>query len=392
MTDTELKNELDSLKKIQADAIEALKKNQMEAFDKAMEAYDNRFSKLETDCKTAALSVPGNAAQENPQEKAYKDYLFTGSVNLEQLKPANPQNSLTGTPDTSGGILIPKTGIQKIIEYSQDGNPMRELANRVTISVGDTYRFADEYGDFGGGWVGESETRSETSTSSFGEGQIPLREMYAEPPVSNILLSDAEYDIEGIVNRKIGKKFAALENAGFFSGAGPLQPSGILNYTKVADASWARGSFGFIAAGSTSALSGDALINLVDALKDEYQSNATFVMKKETWTKVRQLKAGTSAANMYLLWAPELVNGRLQNTLLGFPIKMATQMAAVAENAYPIAFGDFRQAYTIVDKMVMTMIRDIITKKGFTLFYTTKRTGGGATNTEAVKFLKMVAS
>lgn len=391
MTDTELKNELDALKKNQADAAAELAKGNKEAFDKAMEAYDIRFAKLETDIKTAALSVPGNGQQENPQAKAYKDYLFTGAVNLEHLKLANPQNSLTGTPDTNGGILIPKTGIQKIIEYSQDGNPMRELADIQTISVGDTYRAADEYGTFGGGWVGERATRSETTTQSYGELQIPLREMYAEPKISNILLSDAEFDIEGRINRQIGRKFAALENAAFFNGAGPDQPTGIMTYTMVADASWERGKFGYIAAGSTSALSGDGIISLVDSLKDQYQGNAKFVMKQATWTAIRQLKVGTSAANMYLLWTPDIVNGQLQNLLLGHPVKLATQMPAVASGAYPIAFGDFRQAYTIVDKMVMAMIRDIYTSKGFTIFYSTKRTGGGATNTEAVKFLKMVS-
>jgi len=392
MTDTELRNELDSLKTIQANAITEMKQGNKEAFDKAMEAYDLRFAKLETDLKNAAITVTQNTTQENPQNKAFNAYLRSGSIDRENIKMADPQNALTSTPGSNGGILVPSTGLQKIIEYSTDGNPMRELADVQTISIGDTYKAGDEYGDCGGGWVGEKETRSETATQNYGELQISLREMYAKPKISDILLEDSAYDVETRLYGKIGKKFSALEHAGFWNGAGPLQPSGILGYSKVADASWERGKFGFIAAGSTSALSGDAILNLIDALADEYQANATFTMKKATWTKVRQLKAGTSAANMYLLWTPELVNGRLQNTLLGYPVKIVSQMEAVAENAYPIAFGDFRQAYTIIDKVAMVIRRNPYLEMGYTYFESRKRTGGGATNTEAVKFLKMVAS
>ena len=40
----------------------------------------------------------------------------------------------------------------------------------------------------------------------------------------------------------------------------------------------------------------------------------------------------------------------------------------------------------------VSLIRDVYTKKGWTLFYVTKRTGGAATNTEAVKFLIQAGS
>lgn len=392
MTDTELKNELDSMKKIQADATEALKKNQTEAFDKAMEAYDVRFAKLETDIKTAALSVPGNAPQENPQNKAFNAYLRSGSIDRENLTVSNVQDALTSTPGSNGGILVPPNAIQEIIQYSSDGNPMRDLAMIKQLSNGDTYPIGDMFGECESGWVGEKQTRAETGTQNYGQIQISLREVYARPEISDILLEDAAVDVEADLFQGIGRAFAKDEHAAFWNGAGPSQPSGILQYAKVADASWERGKFGFIAAGSTSTLSGDAILNLIDALADEYNPNATFVMKKTTWTKIKQLKAGTSGANQYLLWTPELVNGRLQNTLNGYPIKIVSQMDAISENSYPIAFGDFRKAYTIVDKVAMTIRRNPYIKMGSTFFESRKRTGGGATNTEAVKFLKMVAS
>jgi len=38
--------------------------------------------------------------------------------------------------------------------------------------------------------------------------------------------------------------------------------------------------------------------------------------------------------------------------------------------------------------MGMRTLRDPFTSKPYVVFYTTKRTGGGAQNTEALKFLK----
>ena len=53
-----------------------------------------------------------------------------------------------------------------------------------------------------------------------------------------------------------------------------------------------------------------------------------------------------------------------------------------------LAFGDFKQAYTIVDRMGIRTLRDPYTAKPYVVCYSTKRTGGGAINFEAVKFLK----
>jgi HK97 family phage major capsid protein len=66
-------------------------------------------------------------------------------------------------------------------------------------------------------------------------------------------------------------------------------------------------------------------------------------------------------------------------------------MPALATNSLSLAFGDFKQAYLIVDRMGMRTLRDPFTAKPYVVFYTTKRTGGGAQNTEAVKFIKFAA-
>jgi HK97 family phage major capsid protein len=58
----------------------------------------------------------------------------------------------------------------------------------------------------------------------------------------------------------------------------------------------------------------------------------------------------------------------------------------------PIAFGDFRQGYLIVDRQGIRVERDALTQKGRVLFDTYKRVGGGAGDFNAVKFMKVSAS
>ena len=66
-------------------------------------------------------------------------------------------------------------------------------------------------------------------------------------------------------------------------------------------------------------------------------------------------------------------------------------MPSVAANALPIAFGDWKQAYTIVDRAGVRVLRDPYSSKPFVLFYTTKRVGGDVTDFEAMVIQKIAA-
>jgi HK97 family phage major capsid protein len=68
-------------------------------------------------------------------------------------------------------------------------------------------------------------------------------------------------------------------------------------------------------------------------------------------------------------------------------------MPDIGAGKYPIAFGDFQRAYTIVDHVSGTrLLRDPYSVKGYVLFYVTKRLAAGISNYEAIKFLKIATS
>ena len=76
---------------------------------------------------------------------------------------------------------------------------------------------------------------------------------------------------------------------------------------------------------------------------------------------------------------------------VGHPVERMEDMPAVAANSLSIAFGDWKQAYTIVDRAGVRVLRDPFSAKPFVLFYTTKRTGGDVTNFEALVLQKTAA-
>jgi len=133
----------------------------------------------------------------------------------------------------------------------------------------------------------------------------------------------------------------------------------------------------------------DAIIDLTETLPEEFDAGARFLMRKSTRAAIRKLK--NTDGTVYL-WQPPF--GAEPSTLCGYPITIVPDMPALAaaSSVYPIVFGNIAEAYTIVDKPGVSMIRDAITAKGFVIFYTTRRVGGDVVNPQAILKLYTAAA
>jgi HK97 family phage major capsid protein len=122
---------------------------------------------------------------------------------------------------------------------------------------------------------------------------------------------------------------------------------------------------------------------MVAALKTAYTPNARWFMNRSTIAAVRQLKGST---NDHYLFQPNLV-ANTPPTLLGYPIVEAVDMADLGNVTKPIAFGDFRQHYTVIDRIDMQVQRDDVTQAatGAVRFWFRRRVGGQAVLAEAMK-------
>ena len=291
--------------------------------------------------------------------------------------------------DPEGGVWVAPDMSGRIATLMRESSPMRTYADVQTIGT-DALEGIDDLGEAGSGWVGETEARVETTTPKVGVWRIPAHELYAEPKSTQKLLDDSSYNVESWLERKVADKFMREENAAFVKGTGVAQPRGFLTYDAglPTDADWQKieqtnsGVAGAFAATSP----GDALVELIYNVKANYRMGSVFAMSRSTLGEVRKLKDGDGN----YLWQPnfQMTEG---NMLLGFPVAEFDDMPDIAANSLSIAFGNFGLAYQIVDRTGIRVLRDPFTQKGFVKFYSTKRTGGGVVNFEAVKILKFAA-
>lgn len=296
--------------------------------------------------------------------------------------------SLNGVTPGDGGVAVPREIDAAIDRVLKSISPIRSIAQVVQIgSAG--YRKLITTAGIASGWVSETAPRPETGTDNFQEIAPPMGELYANPAASQAMLDDAMFDVEAWLAGEIGREFARAEGVAFVQGDGGSKPKGFLTYPVSAadDATRPFGTVQVLAAGSTSVINPDRLIDLVHALRAPYRQGACFVMSAATLSKTRQLKDTTGQ----FLWAPGMAAGQ-PATLLGYPVVEAEAMPDIATGSLAIAFGNFEAAYLIADRTSTQVLRDPYSNKPFVHFYATRRVGGALVNSQALKLLRFSVS
>ena len=328
------------------------------------------------------------------------NYLRTGetqykgrSVREWEAMAAPEAKTLSGSTNADGGYLvIPEYDQGPIEKYLAQVVPMRQHAEVKTISAYE-YRKPIRKSLGTAQWGNQvSVTAGSDTTPQYDLLSFPAIDLYAAPAVSADFLDDSAWDIEAEIASGCEEEFSLAEATAFISGTGTGQPLGVLgmaagNY--VADATWVHGKLGYVASGTAATIgTADQIINLAYALKGAYRQMAKYMMNRSTIGKVRLLKDTT---NQYIWQNGNLAQGQ-PNMLNGYEVIEAEQMPNEAANSFPIAFGDWRRGYLIVDRLGMTVLRDPYTLAPLVKFLTRKRVGGGIKNFESIKLLKCAAA
>ncbi len=349
----------------------------------AIDNYKTRLDSLEIAYNRPASSYKSSEypamAVSSEYKNAFRLYLRKGMESgLENLQT----KSLSVGTNEDGGFLVTQELSEQIAKRVFDSSPLRLLASTQSIST-DSLDVIEDSGEAAANWTTETGAVAETNSPQIGRRTINVFEMYAQPKATQKLLDDAAIDVESWLAEKIADKFARMEATSFINGNGTSQPKGILQYA--AGTSW--GQIQQINSGTSALVTADGLIKLFYALQEQYTRGATFLMNRSVLQAVRLLKESTT--DQYL-WQPGLAAGA-PDTLLGVPVATASDMPIAAANSLSVAVGDFRQAYLIVDRVGVRILRDPFTEKPFVKFYATKRVGGEVINTDAIKLLKLAA-
>ncbi|PWE48476.1 phage major capsid protein [Thioclava sp. NG1] len=351
-----------------------------------MQRIDSSVSELQAavdqaNAKLAAMTANGGGAG------GVKDQEYTDAFRAHFRKGEVQANLNKGAAD-EGGYLAPvewdRTITDKLIEVSA----MRQIAGVQTISGNGFTKLFNLRGT-ASGWVGEAAARPETGTATFGSMTFTTGEIYANPAATQQMLDDAEVNLEAWIAGEVETEFSYQEGLAFISGNGTNKPNGFLTYV-TGGANAAANPLGAIeakAAASGSAITEDELLDLIYAVPSAYTGNSRFVMNRTTMGVVRKLRDSTGRQ----LWEPSSQVGQ-PSQLLAYPVTEMPGMPDIALSSLPIAFGDFRRGYLIVDRTGVRVLRDPFTNKPYVHFYTTKRVGGGVVNPECLKVLQMAAA
>lgn len=314
---------------------------------------------------------------------------FARTGDLAPLHGLAETRDMAAGSDPNGGYFVVNALSNSMTKREFDQSPMRGLARVVTLTAGDTFEEPLDMDEAEATWVGEQTDRPKTDDPEVGKISIPLKEIYALQTASQKVLDVSNQNLGGWLEEKISDKFARSEGLAFVSGNAADRPRGFLALATdtAVDITRSQAKLQHVISGGATFITADALRNLYWTLRAGHRKNATWLMSSSTANAVDKLKDG----NGDYLWRNGMTSGA-PPTLLNLPVEFDENMPAVAADAFPIALGDWKKGYIIVDRMGVRFLRDPYTDKPNVLFYAYKRVGGDVANTDAIKLLKIAAS
>jgi len=212
---------------------------------------------------------------------------------------------------------------------------------------------------------------------AFGKERIPVHEAAIYVDVSKWLLEDSDINFETFISQQFGERFGVLEGTAFVNGNTTTRPEGFMVNANVSNEN----------SGDANNITADGLITLYYSPKTNYVRNGTFVMKRASMAYCSKLKDNDA---QYLL---RRLGESPVWTILGAPVVECIDMPTMANAAFPVAFGDFRRAYQIVDRIGLSILRDPFTQAttNSVRFHARKRVGGKVVQPEAIYKMKGIA-
>ncbi|MCC5794959.1 MAG: phage major capsid protein [Chromatiales bacterium] len=343
--------------------------------------FDARLIEIEKERKRQYRGEP--ASEAGPETKAVSQFLR----GMETKAIAS-----LSTTDDGQGVVVRGDWSDRIFKRIIETSPVRQVAN-VMMTTTDALEVLVDRGEPASGWVAEKGDRDPTAASFMTRHRIEVFEHYSYPSVTQHMLEDSGFDVANWLENKLATRFGRQEAAAFIAGDGNGKPKGILTYDLVPDAAfdWADSpeygdpseyEIGAIYSGEDGDVTPDALFDTVDALKSDYLPGAAWMMSRRTRNRLRKLQDEDNRPYFQLS-----MSDSIPDRLLGFPVYLAEDLPNPEADSKSIWFGNWREGYTIVDRVGMTIQRDSLTRPGWAKFYARRRTGGMVTNPEALKCL-----
>ena len=368
------------------DAIDKMeeKMGTVNSLDEKIKEQENIIANLE-EFKKKATDFAGFETKEK-EEKAKKEMEAERTAFFEYARKgdknvgADYRKDLSSLSDSEGGYTVPEDYRQQLISKLPDESVMRGLVTVANTSR-DEVKVPSLDGTFAWTWGDGTSLPAPNSEDPYGMISIPVKYGNALIKMTQVLLEDSAFNIEGHIVDEFTRSAGLEEDDVIIGGNGNDEPEGILTNADI------QSNYTIISAAS-GAVDADDMIDLAYDLKQQYARNGKLLVRRKFVRELRKLKDN----NGQYLWEPSLKEGE-PATFDGYPIYQPTSSELndeIAGGNIMAIFGDFRY-YWIVDRIDMTMQR--LDEKYAPLIglYFRIRRGGKVVVPEAFRVLKVKA-
>lgn len=309
----------------------------------------------------------------SPEERAlYQEALRRGQV--------------VGT-DSAGGYLTPENFSTEIIKTMKYYGGMLEAAKILNTNEGNPFHMTTRDATTMKAVLIAEATAASTAALTFGRKTLDAFKYTTNVfTLSNELIQDSIVSAEQEIIEVSGEMFGRGFNEAFTTADGSSKPLGMISGLAALGSSAGIGKTGT----SATAITYADLVDLKYSVNKAYQGNAKWMFNYLTEGVVRKLVDSTGQP----IWTMGNIQNGSPDTILGNPYIVNDDMASPAANATPIAFGDFKKAYTIrmVKGVGLRRLTELYATSDEVGFVSFMRADGDLMDTKAAKLFKNAAS
>lgn len=325
--------------------------------------------KIESSITEAANRLERDNASQSM--KLFAKWLRGGDNALSSEEWANVRNTMSTTTASEGGYTVSTEIAKTVADALKAFGGMREVSTVLQTETGSPMNYPTSDGTSETGeQVAENIAVTESTGIVFGNVALNTYKFSSKSlSVPFELLQDSSIDIESFIKTRLVQRIGRITNTKFTTGTGSGEPKGVVTAASA-------GKVG--ASGQTATVLVDDLVDLVHSVDPAYRdlNRCRFMMHDSSLKIIRKLK--DSNGRPIFLPGYDGLAGPMANTVLGYPITINQDIAAMEASAKSILFGDF-SFYIVRDALVNSFFRftdSAYAKNGQVGFLMFARSGG----------------
>ena len=302
--------------------------------------------KIHDEIKDEKKELKEEAAEEQAEAEAAKEEAAKAEAEARAFEAyvrgvvLNERNAVNMTKGANGAV-IPTTIANKIIAKVYDICPILERSTKYNVkgklvvpyydenTNAITVAYANEFEEL----TSNVGAMDKVELDGFLAGTLTL--------ISRSLINNAQFNIVDFVVERMAYAIKRFIENELLNGS-DNKIAGLRGVTKS------------ITAAATTAITADEVVKLHDAIKDDFQGNAIWIMSPATRTALRTLKSNTG---YYLL--NDDISSPFGSTLLGKPVYVSDNMPDMAAGKTAIYYGDMRGLATkFSEEMTIEVLRE----------------------------------